>query len=130
MITHARCMYNFLVHKDQVLEMFAMFKNMVENETGRKIKILRTDHRGEYVNRVFSNFLCNNEIRHQTTAPYSPQQNSIAEQFNRSVANIARTMLNSAGLNIKFWAKAINTAMYIRNRCLSKGIAVKRASPE
>jgi transposase InsO family protein len=106
--------------KDQALETFASFKNLVENETGRHIKILRTDRGGEYVNHAFDTFLKRHGIRHQTTAPHTPQQNGVAERFNRTVVEMGRTMLNNAKLPYRYWGEAVNTATYIRNRCVHK----------
>jgi len=106
--------------KDQALETFTSFKNLVENETGRHIKILRTDRGGEYVNHAFDSFLKRHGIRHQTTAPHTPQQNGVAERFNRTVVEMGRTMLNNAKLPYRYWGEAVNTATYIRNRCVHK----------
>lgn len=52
-----------------------MFKAMVEGETGLKIKMLRSDNGTEYVNKEISDYLKGQGIKHETTVPYSPQQN-------------------------------------------------------
>ena len=103
----------FIAFKDQAYEKFSDFKNLVENQTGHQIKILRSDQGGEYVNRNFQQYLRQNGIQHQTTAPYTPQQNGVAERFNRTVVEMGRTMLHTANLPYDFWAEAINTATYI-----------------
>lgn len=53
----------------------SMFKAMVEGETGLKIKMLRSDNGTEYVNKEISDYLKGQGIKHETTVPYSPQQN-------------------------------------------------------
>ena len=35
-------------HKDQAFQMFKIYKSEVENQKGKKIKILRSDRGGEY----------------------------------------------------------------------------------
>ncbi|MFW5439045.1 hypothetical protein, partial [Paenibacillus apiarius] len=35
-------------HKDEVFEVFQTWKSMVKNQTGRKIKVMRSDNGGEY----------------------------------------------------------------------------------
>ncbi|DBA04042.1 TPA: hypothetical protein N0F65_009389 [Lagenidium giganteum] len=58
--------------KGEVLIKFKEYKNLVENQTGRRIQTLRTDNGGEYTSRQFSQFLASCGIKHQKSAPYSP----------------------------------------------------------
>jgi transposase InsO family protein len=59
---------------------------------------LRTDEDGEYTSLEFAK-LCENEgIVHEVTAPYSPQQNDVAERKNKSIMNMARSMLNGKNM--------------------------------
>lgn len=118
----------FLKNKSEVFEKFKSFKVLVENQTGKRIKVLRSDNGREYINSNLQMFLKNNGIRHQTTVPHSPQQNGVAERANRTIMEAARCMLQDASLAQKFWAEAVNTAVYIRNRCPTK--AVMGCTPE
>ena len=72
--THRTTTY-LLKEKSQVFPHFKLFKSAAENELGHKIKCLRTDNGGEYVNKTFSNFLQEHGIKHQTSASYTAQQN-------------------------------------------------------
>ena len=65
------CYVYLLRSKDEALEMFQHFKNEVENQLDRKIKVIRSDRGGEY-EAPFGDFCSQNGIIHQTTAPYSP----------------------------------------------------------
>ena len=69
----------FLKHKNEAFDKFLEFKVYAEKATGLHIKTIRSDRGGEYVNHHFQNFLKQQGIQHQTTAPYTPQQNGIAE---------------------------------------------------
>ncbi|XP_057418504.1 uncharacterized protein LOC130712700 [Lotus japonicus] len=57
-----------------------------------------------------------NCITHQFFAPRTPQQNGVAERKNKSLQEMARTMLSETSLPKYFWAEAIETACYIQNR--------------
>ena len=85
--------------KHKVLESFKDFKTCMELQTGKKIKILRSDKGREYVNGPFNAFLKSNGIVHQLSVPYTPQQNGVAERMNRTLIEMARCMLVGAGLN-------------------------------
>ncbi|KPJ11482.1 Retrovirus-related Pol polyprotein from transposon TNT 1-94 [Papilio machaon] len=118
----------FIRNKSEVLPVFKIFKKFVENQTNLKIKMLRTDNGREYVNKDFQLFLQEHGIKHQTTVPYSPQQNGVAERANRTIIEAGRCMLQEAGLDRRFWAEALNTAIYIKNKSPSK--AVRGTTPE
>ncbi|MCO5608578.1 hypothetical protein L7F22_062790 [Adiantum nelumboides] len=69
--------------KSHVFAIFQHYVSMVENETGCKVQILRTDRGGEYMSGAFKDFLGKKGIKHQCTMPYTPQQNGVAERKNR-----------------------------------------------
>ena len=62
----------FLKHKSEVFEAFKIWKAMVENETGLKIKKLRTDNGGEYEDTIFKKFFYENGIRMERIVPGTP----------------------------------------------------------
>ena len=113
---------SLLKSKDEAYDMFVKYKTNMENLTNKKMKALRTDNGKEYVSTKFNDYLSRHGIKHQTTVPYSPQQNGIAERANRTLMEAARSMLLTAKLDKEFWGEAIRTAAYIRNRVLSKAI--------
>ena len=54
-----------------------------------------------------------------------PQQNGVVERNNRSLEELARTMLNESGLPKYFWADAVYTASYVLNKTLIRPILKK-----
>lgn len=88
----------FLKSKDETLGYFKEFKNLVENQKNRKIKVLRTDNGTEFTSGMFQNFLKLNGIIHQRTNPYTPQQNGLCERLNRTIVEKARCLLYDADL--------------------------------
>lgn len=109
----------FLKNKSDALEKFKEYKAVAENQTNRKIKILRSDNGGEFCNAEFSIYLKKMGIVHQTTCPYTPEQNGLCERMNRTIVEKARCMLFDAELTKIFWAEATNTAVYLHNRIAS-----------
>lgn len=106
----------FMAQKSQVVDKFVEFKAMVENQLNAKIKCLRTDNGKEFVNKKMISKCVHAGIVHQTTVPYTPQQNGLAERMNRTLVERARAMLEHMQVAKKWWAEALNTAVYITNR--------------
>ena len=106
----------FVAEKSDVFSKFREFEARVTNQTGLSIGTLRSDGGGEYVSSDFEEYLKDKGIHHELTTRYSPQQNGVAERLNRTICESARSMINHASLPKKFWAEAVATAMYIRNR--------------
>ena len=78
--------------KSKVFEKFQEYKKEVENQLGRNIKMLRSDCGGEYMSDPFNDFLKKkNEIIHQLTMSYTPQQNDVVERCNRTLLDMVRS---------------------------------------
>lgn len=112
----------FLKTKDEVFKYFQEFKTMVEKQQGRNIKIFRSDQGGEFCSNKFERFFQEEGIIHQKTNAYTPEQNGLSERHNRTLVEKARCLLYDAGLPKRFWAEAVNTANYLRNRCIASGL--------
>lgn len=106
----------FIKEKSAVLTTFVNFKNLVENETDRKIKVLRTDNGTEYLSNEFQAIFNKCGIQHQLTCTYTPEQNGKAERANRTLFEKARCMIFDAKLDDKFWGEACQMAAYLMNR--------------
>ena len=114
---------HFLKEKSEVFGHFKDFVARCRRETGHDVTTFRTDNGGEFVNSAFSTWLRSQGIQHQTSAPYCPEQNGVAERDNRTIVEAARSMLHGHQLPLKLWAEAVNTAVYILNRVSSRTIA-------
>lgn len=64
---------------------FQEFKAFVEIQKGKKIKMLRTDHGGEYTSKEFDTFCRETWIKRKLAVPYNLHQNGVAESKNRSI---------------------------------------------
>nr|KYP39567.1 Retrovirus-related Pol polyprotein from transposon TNT 1-94 [Cajanus cajan] len=117
-----------LGRKSEAFNCFVQFKKLVEKQSGKVIKILRSDGGGEYNNGEFASFYKKEGIIHEIVPPYTPQHNGVAERRNRTILNMARSMMKSKGLPHSFWGEAVATAAYILNLCPTKRI--KEKTPE
>ncbi|CAL2258380.1 unnamed protein product [Prunus armeniaca] len=112
----------FIRNKSSALECFRKFKAMTELQSGYKIKGLRSDRGGEFLSGEFNKFCEEYGIQRQLTMAYSPQQNGVAERKNRTVVEMAKSMLHEKGVLYEFWAEAVNTTIYLLKRCPTKAL--------
>ena len=82
------CWAHFLEHKFEVFDLFKVFRALVENQSGRKLNILRYENGGEYVKSEFIQYCKYAGIQMQHSIPYTPQQNGVAERKNISLKEI------------------------------------------
>ena len=114
---YSRFTYVYMIkNKSEALEKFQEFVELSENLTGYHVKALRSDNAQEYESKAFIQYCKEKGIRKEDTIPYTPQQNGVAERMNRTIMETTRSMLYHAHLPLKFWAEAVSTAVYLRNR--------------
>jgi hypothetical protein len=104
-----------LSRKSQAFEKFKSYCNEVQNVHSSKIKNVVTDGGGEFCSAEFERFFAEQGIVHHITAPYTPQQNSIAERGNRTTSEKARSLLKQANLPTSLWGEAVITAVFYEN---------------
>ena len=116
-----------LTRKSQVYDAFMAWIAMAENQSSCKLQSLRSDRGGEYMSKILNTVLQERGISHQYTCPYTPQQNGLAENKNRSHLEMARCMLKAKKLPNILRMEAIMAACHILNRCPTK--ALKKVTP-
>ena len=102
--------------KDGILECFKEYAMLIEMQTGCQLKHLCSDGSSEYINTLFRAFCAKNRIIMESTTPYSPAQNGIAERLNHTLLEHARAMLFAKQVPKMLWPEAITYACYIKNR--------------
>ncbi|GBM47188.1 Retrovirus-related Pol polyprotein from transposon TNT 1-94 [Araneus ventricosus] len=115
----------FLKNKSEAWEKFKEVKNLLERQSGCKVKFLQSDRGGEYIGETFDDYLKELGIQRRLTVKNTPEQNSIAERKNRTLLDIARCSLIQFKLPLSFWAEAIANANYTKNRLPSKSLQGK-----
>ena len=108
--------FSLLKTKKETLGAFKTMKTAAENQSGKKIKILRTDWGREFVNAAFNTLLTEYGIVHEHSAPYAHEQNGAAERVNRTIMEKARCLLFQYGLSTNYWPFAVEAATYLYNR--------------
>ncbi|KAK1667721.1 hypothetical protein QYE76_055880 [Lolium multiflorum] len=81
-----------------------------------EIKAIRIDNGTEFKNYTMQEFVYDEGIKHDFPAPYTPQQNGVVERKNRTIIEMARTMLSEFKSPHNFWGEAISTVFHYSNR--------------
>ena len=107
---------HIITYKNEVQEVFKRLSSRASTNFGVKIKHIRSDNGTEFKNTSLNEYLDILGITHELSAPYTPQQNDIVERKNRTLVEMAHTMLDEYKTPLHFWPEAINTACHIINR--------------
>ncbi|MBW0557404.1 hypothetical protein O181_097119 [Austropuccinia psidii MF-1] len=113
--SHMRFIY-LLSAKSECFDSFVRFQNLVENLKGQTIKTVISDNGGEFVNARFKNLFDLKGILHLSTAPYTPQQNPVAERGNWSLLERIRVMMRDNCVPSEWWGEALAMAVFLLNR--------------
>jgi len=94
-------------------------KSLIERakvETGCCVNFFRSDGSREYSLDSLKKYFKLHGVHHELTNPDTPQENGLAKQVNRTILNMAHTMIKESDLPESFWLHAVNYATYILNR--------------
>ena len=91
-------------------------------------KCLRTDNGGEYSSKAFRRFCREIQVKQEFTVSNTPQQNGVAERYNRVITEMTRCLLAEVKLPKTFWVRAMSRAVRVRNLCPTSSNE-KRLSP-
>lgn len=105
-------------HKSDAPIALQQFINLTETQTGRKVKLLRTDRGGEFLGNSLSAWLDTKGVQHVKTPPDAHTQNGRVERAHLTLANDMRTLLIDSQLPESFWAEAVAYSTYNRNRVM------------
>jgi hypothetical protein len=94
----------FLREKSQTQETLKGFLRRAQNEFRLRIEKIRSDNGMEFKNSQIEDFLEDEGIKNEFSSPYTPQQNGVVERKNRTLLDMARTMLDEYKTLDRFWA--------------------------
>ncbi|GJR45904.1 putative ribonuclease H-like domain-containing protein [Tanacetum coccineum] len=110
------CWVFFLATKDETSGFLKAFITRIENLMNHRVKIIRCYNGTEFKNKEMNQFCKKQGIKREFSVARTPQQNGVAERKNRTLIDVARTMLADSKLPTTFWAEAVNNACYVQNR--------------
>ncbi|CAI7876460.1 unnamed protein product [Closterium sp. NIES-53] len=111
------CWTRLLKAKGDVTKAIQEWALEVCDDDKKRIKAIRTDGGGEFVNAELEKWMKSKGIKHDVTTPYTPQQNRAAERLNRTLVEAVRSLLQHSKLGSEWWGEASSLAAWIRN-CL------------
>jgi hypothetical protein len=114
--------------KSNLLHRLKVFVARVERETGKALKVLRSDGGGEYTGNVSTHYFEQKGIRQEITTADTAEHNGVAECMNRTLLDKVRAMLNDANLPESFWYDALLYAAILHN--CSPSASLQNVTPE
>ncbi|KAK2382823.1 putative mitochondrial protein [Trifolium repens] len=112
-----------LKSKSGVLSVFKKFKASVENETGKKLKCIRTNNGGDYLRKLEA-YCRENWIRYQRSLHW----NGVAERMSKTLVERFECLLSQTELPESFWGEALSTVVHVLN--LSPCVSLQHEVPE
>ncbi|GKB57125.1 retrovirus-related pol polyprotein from transposon TNT 1-94 [Tanacetum coccineum] len=83
----------FLASKDEAPDFIIKFLKMIQVRLNAAVRNIRTDNRTEFVNQTLREYYEQVGIFHKTSVARTPQQNGVVERRNRTLVEVAQTML-------------------------------------
>lgn len=93
-----------------------------QTQTGKTLKRFHSDGGGEYLSNELKTFFMKQGTVMTTTTKGTPQHNGIMERMNRTILEIARSMLWHAHMHVSYWMDAVTTAVYLINRMVPSSL--------
>jgi hypothetical protein len=110
-----------MVYKSDAPRQIQQQLQFLSAQCGVPLRAVRTDRGGEFLNHHLGSWFTSLGVKHEYSAPGTPQQNGRAERLNQTLQESARSMLAHAQLPDTFWVDAVHTASYLRNRLPTAG---------
>ena len=122
-----------LKSRKEVLSRVQHFLLEIITQYATMVKVLRTDNALEFTQTAIEELCLAHGIVHQTTCPYTSQQNGVAERKHRHLLDMVRTLLLAMRVPQYLWCEAVLTATYLVNRlpsaALGGAIPLQRLTP-
>ena len=111
--------------KNEVTKSIKNLCNTIKCQFGAQVQGFRSDNAKYFLNRELREFFESEGIRHETSCPYTPQQNSLAQRKIGDVVDKGRTLLIQVGRPANLWSFAVMTATHLINRLPSSILGMK-----
>lgn len=101
--------------KSEVFDRFRQYLEGAERHTRHKFCILKSDRGGEYQSSPFLAYLQTRGITLEQAPAKTPQHNSVAERFNRSIMEQSRAQMIHPGLPLYLWGEIVTATSNLLN---------------
>ncbi|MBW0542127.1 hypothetical protein O181_081842 [Austropuccinia psidii MF-1] len=112
-LTYGEC--HILTKKSDATLVLLRVLTTWETKTGKRIKTFRSNNGGEFCNSTLKNWCNSRGTVHEKSLPYHHEQNGSIERYNRTIADMGRTLLHESGLAKSFWGFAFMWASRIQS---------------
>ena len=110
------CAVYLMRNKSEVFDKFVQFVKLAENQTGSRIKVLRSDNGGEYKSTKFAKFCADRGIIQKFTPPYTPRVEWCGRTDEPDTGRVCAVHARTRRLSNEYWGEAVMTAAFLRNR--------------
>lgn len=110
----------YLRSKDEFVDVFQVWLPVVEKQCSKSMKVLCADDGGKFISAKLKDFCDKRGITIKYAVPYMHEENVIAERGWKTIVTMKNSLLVDSRLPLNFWAEAIETANYLRNRLPTK----------
>ncbi|SNX81731.1 related to retrotransposon protein [Melanopsichium pennsylvanicum] len=101
--------------KSDALGCLQNWTKFMENQTGNKVKRIRSDNGGEWASTLADQWSANEGILWEKTSPYTSTQNGRVERMNRTLMERVRALLSQRELPANLWPFAVQAAAFTIN---------------
>ncbi|CAB0040444.1 unnamed protein product [Trichogramma brassicae] len=122
--SHYKTVY-LLKTKDEAVAKLKAYVKLVENQFGKMIKTLRSDHGTEIKNASAKEIMDSLGIFHSKSSTYTPQQNGRIEREIRTVVEATRSVIHARNLDTSLWGEAMNYVVHTLNQTGTSSVANK-----
>ena len=102
-------------YKSDLKAQFKIWRDQVENETGRRPVVFMPDGGGEFDNLQLENYLREDGTLFEVTNADCPNQNPYVERANGTVQAHIKKLLSHSGLPNKYWEDAARFSVQVQN---------------
>ncbi|XP_019233151.1 PREDICTED: uncharacterized protein LOC109213779 [Nicotiana attenuata] len=113
---HLRLGHASLKSMQHILEL----RNKVDMQLGVNVKVLRSDNGSEFFNSQCNELLASLGIIHQSSCPYTPQQNGTVERKHKHILEVVRALMFQSSVPMRFWGDCVRTAAYFINKLTTR----------
>eukprot|EP00178_Gracilaria_changii_P023027 TRINITY_DN68_c0_g1_i13.p1 TRINITY_DN68_c0_g1~~TRINITY_DN68_c0_g1_i13.p1 ORF type:complete len:1094 (-),score=78.92 TRINITY_DN68_c0_g1_i13:769-4050(-) len=106
---------HFVKHRKDIPTNIDRSLHHIQHRMRHPLHHFRTDNAKEYLSAHMQTIYDKYKVQHHTTTPHQPQENSIAERFNRTIMNSVRALLTTAQLGAEYWEDAAKDTIFKYN---------------